>query len=133
MEHQAQLENYLKHLHLGTFIHNYQAYASDAARTDLPYERYLLALCSAEVAQRDALRVERAIALARFPVMKELATFDFSAVPNISKQRVLELAQGSYMGSAETIILIGGPGLGKTHIATGLALAACRLGKRVRF
>lgn len=77
MEHQAQLVNYLKQLHLGTFIHNYQAYASDAARTDLPYERYLLALCSAEVAQRDALRVERAIVLARFPVMKELATFDF--------------------------------------------------------
>jgi DNA replication protein DnaC len=65
------------------------------------------------VTQRDALRVERAIALAKFPVMKELSTFDFSAMPNISKQRVLELAQGGYMGSAETIILIGGPGLGK--------------------
>lgn len=133
MEHQALLENYLKQLHLSTFIHNYQTYASDAARTDLPYERYLLALCGAEVAQRDALRIERAIAQARFPVMKELATFDFSAVQNISKQRVLELAQGGYMGSAETIILIGGPGLGKTHIATGLALAACKQGKRVRF
>lgn len=47
--------------------------------------------------------------------MKELSTFDFSAVPNISKQRVLELAQGGYMGAAETIILIGGPGLGKTR------------------
>jgi len=122
MEHQALLENYLKQLHLSTFIHNYQTYASDAARTDLPYERYLLALC-----------IERAIAQARFPVMKELATFDFSAVQNIAKQHVLELAQGGYMGSAETIILIGGPGLGKTHIATGLALAACKQGKRVRF
>jgi DNA replication protein DnaC len=113
MEHQALLENYLKQLHLSTFIHNYQTYASDAARTDLPYERYLLALCSAEVAGRDALRIERAIAQAKFPVMKELSTFDFSAVPNIPKQRVLELAQGGYMASAETIILIGGPGLGK--------------------
>ena len=65
--------------------------------------------------------------------MKELSTFDFSAVPNVPKQRVLELAQGGYMGSAEPIILIGGPGLGKTHIATGLALAACKQGKRVRF
>ncbi|HEV2660606.1 MAG TPA: ATP-binding protein, partial [Ktedonobacteraceae bacterium] len=72
---------------------------------------------------------ERTITLARFPVMKELATFDFSAVPNVPKQRVLELAQGDYMGAAETIILIGGPGLGKTHIATGLALAACKQGK----
>lgn len=67
------------------------------------------------MAGRDALRIERAIAQAKFPVMKELSTFDFSAVPNIPKQRVLELAQGGYMGAAETIILIGGPGLGKTR------------------
>ena len=85
MQHQALLENYLKQLHLSSFIQNYQAYAADAARTDLPYERFLLALCTAEVAQRDALRVERAIAHAKFPVLKELATFDFTAVQNISK------------------------------------------------
>lgn len=133
MQHQALLENYLKQLHLSSFIDNYQAYAADAARTDLPYERFLLALCTAEVTQRDALRVERAITHAKFPVLKELATFDFTAVQNISKQRVLELAQGGYMAQKETIILIGNPGLGKTHLATGLAVAACRLGKRVRF
>jgi DNA replication protein DnaC len=113
MQHQALLENYLKQLHLSSFIDNYQAYAADAARTDLPYERFLLALCTAEVTQRDALRVERAITHAKFPVLKELATFDFTAVQNISKQRVLELAQGGYMAQKETIILIGNPGLGK--------------------
>ena len=133
MQHQALLENYLKQLHLSSFVQNYQSYAADAARTDLPYERFLLALCTAEVAQRDALRVERAIAFAKFPVLKELATFDFTAVQNISKQRVLELAQGGYMAQKETIILIGNPGLGKTHLATGLAVAACKQGKRVRF
>ncbi len=133
MQHQALLENYLKQLHLSSFVQNYQAYAADAARTDLPYERFLLALCAAEVAQRDALRVERAIAFAKFPVFKELATFDFNAVQNIPKQRVLELAQGGYMAQKETIILIGNPGLGKTHLATGLAVAACKQGKRVRF
>lgn len=133
MQHQALLENYLKQLHLSSFIQNYQAYAADAARTDLPYERFLLALCAAEVAQRDALRVERAITAAKFPVLKELATFDFTAVQNIPKQRVLELAQGSYIAQKETIILIGNPGLGKTHLATGLAVAACQQGKRVRF
>jgi len=133
MQHQALLENYLKQLHLSSFIDNYQAYAADAARTDLPYERFLLALCTAEVAQRDALRVERAIAHAKFPLLKELATFDFNAVQNIAKQRVLELAQGGYITQKETIILIGNPGLGKTHLAIGLAVAACRQGKRVRF
>jgi len=133
MQHQALLENYLRLLRLPTFAQNYQSYAQDATRTNLSYERYLLALCQAEVEQREANRIEKAIAHARFPVLKDLSTFDFTAVQNIPKQKVLELAQGGYIAQAENIILIGNPGLGKTHIATGLALAACRQGKRVRF
>ncbi len=133
MQHQALLENYLRELRLPTFAQNYQAFAQDAARSDLSCERYLLALCQAEHEQREANRIERAIVNAKFPVVKEVASFDFSAVEGISKTRVLELAQGGYMARAETIILIGNPGLGKTHIATGLALAACKQGKKVRF
>ncbi len=133
MQHQALLENYLRQLRLATFAQNYQSFAQDAARTNLPYERYLLALCESEVSQREVHRVERAIAQAKFPVTKELSSFDFSAVPDLPKTRVLELAQGDYMARAEPIILIGNPGLGKTHIATGLALDACKQGKRVRF
>ncbi len=75
----------------------------------------------------------RRINAARFPVPKELADFDFSCVPSLNKQRVLELARGSYLDKAESILLVGNPGLGKTHIATSLALAACRQGHRVRF
>jgi DNA replication protein DnaC len=133
MQHQALLETYLRQLRLPTFAQNYQAFAQDAIRSDLSPERYLLALCQAEMEQREANRIERAIINAKFPVVKELASFDFRAVQGISKTRVLELAQGGYMSRAESIILIGNPGLGKTHIATGLALAACRQGKRVRF
>jgi len=64
-------------------------------------------------------------------VLKELADFDFSCVPSLNKQRVLELARGSYLDKAASIIMVGHPGLGKTHVATGLALAACRQGHRV--
>ena len=53
--------------------------------------------------------------------------------PTVTKTRVLELSQGGYLSRAENVILIGNPGLGKSHIATGLALAACRQGKKVRF
>jgi DNA replication protein DnaC len=133
MQHQALLENYLRQLHLATFAQNYQTFAQDASRGSLPYERYLLALCEAEVGQREAHRVERAIAAAKFPVLKELSTFDFAAVNTISQQRVLELARGGYIVQKETILLIGNPGLGKTHIATGLALEACKQAKKVRF
>jgi DNA replication protein DnaC len=127
------LESYLRQLKLPSFVQNYAAFAQDAARTELSCERYLLALCEAELAQRDAHRVERCIAQARLPVLKELSQFDWSCVQGVSKTRVLELAQGSYIARAEPILLIGNPGLGKTHVATGLALSACRQGHRVRF
>jgi DNA replication protein DnaC len=133
MPDQTQLEMYLHQFKLTTVIQNYQTYAQDAARTGLSYEQYLLALCTAEAQQRDLHRVQHCIAAAKFPVLKDLTSFDFSAVHNVSKAKVVELSQGGYMAKAETIILIGNPGLGKTHIATGLALAACKQGKRVRF
>lgn len=133
MSQNTVLESYLRQLKLPTFAHNYAAFAADAARTGLSCERYLLALCQAELAQRDANRVERCIAQARFPVLKELSQFDWSCVQGVSKTRVFELAQGGYLAHAEPILMIGNPGLGKTHVAIGLALAACRQGRRVRF
>jgi len=77
--------------------------------------------------------VERCIHQAKFPVLKELAQFDWSYVQGVNKTRVLELAQGGYISPAQPILMIGNPGLGKTHVAIGLALAACRQGKHVRF
>ena len=131
--HQAVLEAYLRALKLPMFLHHYQAYAQDASRGGLSFERYLLALCEAEITERETKRVEHAIAAAKFPFVKEISAYDFTAVETISKTRVLELAQGGYMTKAENILLLGSPGLGKTHLAIGLALAACRQARRVRF
>ena len=66
-------------------------------------------------------------------VLKELADFDWQALPSLNRARILALAQGGYIEQAEPVLLIGNPGLGKTHIATSLALAGCRQGRRVRF
>ncbi len=131
--HHTLLETYLRQFKLPTFVANYATFAQDAARTGLSCERYLLALSEAEMAQRDANRVERSISQAKLPVLKELSQFDWSCVQSLSQTRVLELAQGGYIPRAESILMIGNPGLGKTHVATGLALAACRQGRRVRF
>lgn len=133
MKQEWLLESYLKQLRLPCFAHSYQSLAQEAARTNLSYERYLLALAQEEVASRDTHRIERAIHQAHFPVLKELADFDWSCVPSVPKTRILELAQGAYIAKAEPIIFLGNPGLGKSHVATGLALAACRQGRRVRF
>lgn len=132
-DHQALLEAHLRALNLPAFLQSYQAYARDAARNGLSPEQFLLGLCEAEMADRDAKRIEAAIRRARFPFMKEIAEYDFTAVENIPKTTILELAQGGYMGRAENLILVGNPGLGKTHLGIGLALAACRQGKHVRF
>src|SRR5215813_1385211 len=64
---------------------------------------------------------------------KMLEDFDFSAAPLVSAPQIRELAEGGYINRAEPIIFIGDSGTGKTHLATGLCLAACRQKKRVRF
>ena len=132
-DYHALLEAYLRQLGLEAFLQSYQSYAQDAARNGLSFERFLLGLCEAEVADREAKRIETAIRRARLPFQREVTEYDFDAVENISKTLFLELAQGGYMARAENLILVGNPGLGKTHLAIGLALAACRQGKRVRF
>ena len=129
----ALLEAHLKALRLPTFVQNHRKVAEEAARANLGYAHYLLALAEGEVTQRDRNQQLRCIHAARFPVLKELSDFDFSAVPSLSKARVLDLARGDYIPKAENLILLGGPGLGKTHVGIGLALAACRQKQRVRF
>jgi len=127
------LESYLRQLRLPTFIKNYQIFAADAARNNLDHVRYLQALVEQEINNRDQNRIERRIKAARFPVLKELADFDFSVLPNLNKALILDLARGEYILNRNTLIFIGNPGLGKTHLAISLALAACRQGHKVRF
>ena len=133
MENEELLESYLHQLRLPTFARNYRAFAVDAAQNNLDYPRYLLALAEQEVNKREQNMLTKRLKAARFPVAKELADFNFSAIPGLNKIQVLDLARGEYIAKRETIVFLGNPGLGKTHLAIALARAACRQGKRVRF
>lgn len=133
MERNDLLESYLRQLRLPSFVRNYRAFAADAARSNLDYTRYLLALAEQEVNKREQNRIQKRVKLARFPVLKELADFDFSALPTLNKAQVLDLSRGEYIHKREPIVFIGNPGLGKTHLAISLALSACRQGRKVRF
>jgi DNA replication protein DnaC len=133
MEANALLENYLRQLKLPTFAKNYSTFAADAANQQLDYPRYLLALTEQEINQRQQNVLNDRMKSAHFSVAKELADFDFSAIPSLNKAQVLDLARGEYIRKQESIVLIGNPGLGKTHLATALARTACRQGRRVRF
>jgi DNA replication protein DnaC len=133
MEHNDLLESYLRQLRLPSFVHSYQSFATDAARNNLDHTRYLLALAEQEVNKREQNHLQKRVKTARFPVLKELADFDFSALPTLNKAQVLDLARGEYIRKREPIVFIGNPGLGKTHLAIALALSACYQGCKVRF
>lgn len=133
METNALLETHLRKLRMPTFLENYAKFASDAVQNNQDHVRYLLALAEVEVSQQEQNQRARRIKAARFPVLKELASFDFSAIPGLDKAQVLDLARGEYIARREAILLVGNPGLGKSHLAIGLGLASCRQGHKVRF
>lgn len=133
MEHNPLLDSYLRQLRLPTFTKLYPQFAADAARNNHDTVRFLLALAEQEVNQRQLNMLQQRLKNAHFPVIKELADFDFSCLPMLNKAQILDLARGEYIQQKQGLILIGNPGLGKTHLALGLASAACREGRRVRF
>jgi len=133
MERNPLLDSYLRQLRLPTFTKLYPQFAADAARSNHDTVRFLLALAEQEVNQRQINMLQQRLKNARFPVIKELADFDFSCLPMLNKAQILDLARGEYIQQKQGLILIGNPGLGKTHLALGLAAAACREGRRVRF
>jgi len=127
------LESYLKKLYLSTFIRHHEAYATEAAQSNQSYARYLLALAEQEVLEREARRRQRRLKEAKIPIVKDLTSFDFTQIPDLNQQKIRQLVSGDYIDKVEPVILIGNPGLGKTHIATALAVAATRQMLRVRF
>jgi DNA replication protein DnaC len=127
------LDSYLKQLRLPGFLNHWRSFAVDAANSNLSYDRFLLALAEQEVARREQNGREQRIKSAHFPVIKELADFDFTAIPKLNRSKVLQLAESGYIPKAESVIMVGVPGVGKTHIAISLGIQACRQGYRVRF
>ena len=83
--------------------------------------------------ERERQLIERRVKQARFPAVKSLDSFDFTAVPSLDKNLVLELARCEFVARQENVIAIGDNGTGKTHIAIALGLAACQKGLSVGF
>jgi len=95
-------------------------------------EQVLQALLAAETAEREVKSLAYQMKAARFPAHRDLAGFDFTQA-RVDETLVRRLHGGEFMSSAQNAVLIGGPGTGKTHLATALGFAACAQGKRVRF
>ena len=130
---EAAIEQYAKQLRLPTLGGQFARLAEQAVKTKQSHLSYLEALLEEELDERGRKAMARRIQEARFPLVKTLEGFDFQAAPHISAALLRNLSEGGYLVRKEPIILLGDAGTGKTHLATGLAVAACRQRKRVRF
>jgi DNA replication protein DnaC len=136
-KHQARstvlLKHHLKALKLPTMHGECEAVAARCARENVDHLGFLLRLCERELIEREGRAARRRLKAARFPTVKTLEGFDFAAAPKLNKPLVLELLRCAYLDRRENLLLVGGPGTGKTHLATALGVEACGRGKRVRF
>ena len=132
-EPQLLLAHHLKALKLPTFLREYDKLARQCAAEGVDHPRYLLRLAELELIERERRMIERRIKEARFPTVKSLDSFDFTAIPSLNKTLVLELARCEYIARRENVIAVGNSGTGKTHISLGLGLAACQKGLSVGF
>jgi DNA replication protein DnaC len=127
------LKHHLTALHLPTVQAECEQVARQCASENIDYLGFLPRLCERELAHRQRRACERRLKAARFPQVKSLGEFDFAAQPSLNRGLILELSRCEFIDRRESVILLGGPGTGKTHVAVGLAAAACQRGKRVRF
>jgi len=129
----ATIHQQCRVLHLPAVAAQCAQLAEQAVRERRTHLGYLEALLQVELDEREQRFIERRIREARLPRMKTLEDFDFARNGKVSAQQIHELARGDYISRAEPVIFIGDSGTGKTHLMTGLAIAACRQKHRVRF
>lgn len=132
LEH-ATVRQYCKALKVPVIGAHFARVSEEAIKQKRSHIGYLEALLEMESEERDRHAIQRRIQEAKLPRVKTLEEFDFAQSPQISAAKIRELAEGGYIERAEPVVFLGECGTGKTHLTTGLCVAACRQKKRVRF
>lgn len=130
---QSLILNYARKLRLPTLGAQFARLAEEAAKQGQTHLAYLEALLETELEERERNAISRRILEAHFPKVKTLEEFEFEKAPQVPATLIRNLAGGGYLERSEPVLFLGEAGTGKTHLATGLAVAACRQRKRVRF
>jgi DNA replication protein DnaC len=127
------LSSHLKTLRLPTMLKELPAVVRQAVEEQHSYETFLERLAELEVNARQSKAIERRLRQAGFPGVKELANFEFQAVPKLNKKLVQDLSRCDFIEKKANVVLLGPPGVGKSHVAIALGREACRRGYRVKF
>ena len=130
----ARLGLILNELRLPAIRQLWSSFAERADKEGRPAARFLAAIAEHEIAERDRRRIERHLAEARLPPGKTLDSFDFDAVPMVSRAQVMAMCAGdTWLDKGANLIMFGPPGGGKSHLAAAIGLALVEHGWRVLF
>ena len=122
----------LKALKLHGMASAFEELSADSRRREMPVDAWLARMLEAEATERHVRAIRYQMGAARFPVARDLDTFEFKESA-AEEARIRALATAQFMEARHNLILVGGTGTGKTHIAIALARSAIRQGKRTRF
>jgi DNA replication protein DnaC len=128
-----RLQEQLRRLRLMQSVDRLPSLLEDAAKRELSYSDFLEELLSTELAGKQERNTLMRVRMAHFPFEKSLESFDFKFQPSLDPRIVRELATCRYIANAENVLLLGPPGVGKTHLAVALGLKACAAGYRTLF
>lgn len=128
-----RLIEHLKALALRHAAQNLDEHLRQAAQLKLGHLGLLARIAEAEVLARRETAVERRLGAADFPELLKLEDYDFKLRPCLDRKMVMDLAELGFVDRSEAVLLIGPSGVGKSHLAVGLAIRACQANYRVRF
>lgn len=128
-----RIDTALKQLKMPGAARSWRELLRDAERSGMPTDEFLATLLEAEIQSRRENVLRQRLREARFPAIKTLETYDFTAQPSVHKALVLALAKGTFIRDGENVCLAGNTGTGKTHIGIALGVAAIQSGFRVRY
>jgi len=97
------------------------------------YAAFLDRLLEEEIAAREERRIRSSLRLAGLPYLKTLDSFDFAFQPSLDRGQLMDLASLTFLARKQNVLLLGPPGVGKTHLAVALAVCACQAGHSIYF
>lgn len=127
------LEEKLTGLKLQYFLENYQAAAQLAAESQMPYLEFLAELVEGESAERNERAVERRLRNSKLPFEKSMDQFQWSHPAKINRLQIENLMRLDFIDKKANVLIVGGSGLGKSHISSSLIRQACLKGYNALF